>query len=364
MTNDEIKYIGKEGYKFIKEFHKNGYIYIQIKHDYCGKIYETRKESFIKRGQRCSCQRRHGAAINTIDDVQTFIDNKFGKDKYKVLSEKYFGRKAPIVLKDMSTGMISEIPAFDRILDKRLLTLKNYFELSNKTKHYVDLLDKKCIDLFGHKKFEVLDYCGSNWYTDKKSTFECLRCGEIFERKASDILRTCRCPLCENESPKNLTINIVRQEFLNADPDYELLSNEYISTHDLLTVKHKKCGTIYQVSRTNFLAGRRCPHCIHSKTEKHIEALLEESSVPYEYQKRFDGLKNMPFDFYIPSINTAIEYDGEFHYLNIHGDDELKRQQAADKTKNTFCKDNSINLIRIPYWEKDKIDDIISNILK
>ena len=82
MTEEEIEYIKNEGYEFIKEFHKNGHIYITIKHLYCGKVYNTRKEAFIKVGQRCSCQRRHEAKINTIADVQNFINNKFGKNKY------------------------------------------------------------------------------------------------------------------------------------------------------------------------------------------------------------------------------------------------------------------------------------------
>ena len=101
MTEEEIEYIENEGYEFIKEFRKNGHIYITIKHLYCGKIYNTRKEAFIKVGQRCSCQRRHGAKINTIADAQNFINNKFGRNKYTVLSEKYLGRKAPIILKEV-----------------------------------------------------------------------------------------------------------------------------------------------------------------------------------------------------------------------------------------------------------------------
>ena len=31
-----------------------------------------------------------------------------------------------------------------------------------------------------------------------------------------------------------------------------------------------------------------------------------------------------------------------------------------DLSKNKYCKDNSINLLRIPYWDSDKIDIILS----
>ena len=33
-------------------------------------------------------------------------------------------------------------------------------------------------------------------------------------------------------------------------------------------------------------------------------------------------------------------------------------------TKNKYCEDNNINLLRIPYWEKENIETIINNHLQ
>ena len=77
------------------------------------------------------------------------------------------------------------------------------------------------------------------------------------------------------------------------------------------------------------------------------------------------------FDFYLPRYNLFIEYDGEQHYkpVRFFGNEEdaenvFKRTQEHDRIKNQYCKDNNINLLRIPYWETKNIKTIISNHLQ
>lgn len=80
----------------------------------------------------------------------------------------------------------------------------------------------------------------------------------------------------------------------------------------------------------------------------------------------------MPFDFYLPDYNILIEYDGEEHFrpVNFGGisDDEalehLKITQYHDKIKTNYCQENGIPLIRIPFWEKKNIQNILLKELK
>ncbi|MCB2320474.1 hypothetical protein LGK98_06505 [Clostridium tagluense] len=65
----------------------------------------------------------------------------------------------------------------------------------------------------------------------------------------------------------------------------------------------------------------------------------------------------------MPQYNTCIEYDGEMHYKETTLGNKLKQQQLHDKIKNNYCKDNNINLIRIPYWEKNNIEQILKSAL-
>lgn len=58
-----------------------------------------------------------------------------------------------------------------------------------------------------------------------------------------------------------------------------------------------------------------------------------------------------------------IKYDGEQHFgpVNIFGGEEsFNIQKKLDNIKNNFCKENDIKLIRIPYFEKENINDILS----
>ena len=62
-------------------------------------------------------------------------------------------------------------------------------------------------------------------------------------------------------------------------------------------------------------------------------------------------------DFYIPSLNTAIEFDGEQHYKftkRFHRTyDRFIESQYRDRLKNTLLGEKGIRLIRVSY--KDKI---------
>jgi hypothetical protein len=77
----------------------------------------------------------------------------------------------------------------------------------------------------------------------------------------------------------------------------------------------------------------------------------------YKTQQTFYGctseLGNMLlFDFYVPKFHTCIEYDGYHHFFPINawgGDDGFKKRSFNDEIKTKYCKENDINLIRIPY---------------
>ena len=74
--------------------------------------------------------------------------------------------------------------------------------------------------------------------------------------------------------------------------------------------------------------------------------------------------KVLPFDFYLPQYNLCIEYDGEQHFDIKHSfrdEDSFWNTVLHDAIKNSFCEDNNITLLRIPFWEFDNIEDIIKN---
>ena len=79
------------------------------------------------------------------------------------------------------------------------------------------------------------------------------------------------------------------------------------------------------------------------------------------------GLKGgkLKFDFYVPSKNLLIEYDGEHHYgYNKFKGYTLSKEQLIilknhDTIKDKYAIDNGIKLLRIPYTKIKSIDNIL-----
>ena len=76
------------------------------------------------------------------------------------------------------------------------------------------------------------------------------------------------------------------------------------------------------------------------------------------------GVNNgkLSYDFYLNDYNTCIEYNGEQHYrpVNIFGGEKrFKKQLLHDNLKRQYCEINNINLIIVPYWEKENIENFL-----
>ena len=59
-----------------------------------------------------------------------------------------------------------------------------------------------------------------------------------------------------------------------------------------------------------------------------------------------------------------VEYDGELHYMISRykgGFDSFVEGKIRDTVKNIYCKNNNIDLIRIPYWDFSNIEQIIKD---
>ena len=70
------------------------------------------------------------------------------------------------------------------------------------------------------------------------------------------------------------------------------------------------------------------------------------------YQYRPDWLGRQSLDLYIPSLRTAIEYQGIQHYLPVEffgGEDALSQRRDLDRVKKELCAANSVQLIEWPY---------------
>ena len=70
------------------------------------------------------------------------------------------------------------------------------------------------------------------------------------------------------------------------------------------------------------------------------------------YQYRPDWLGQQSLDLYIPSLRTAIEYQGIQHYRPVEffgGEEALMLRQELDRRKRQLCAENEVRLIEWPY---------------
>ena len=113
-----------------------------------------------------------------------------------------------------------------------------------------------------------------------------------------------------------------------------------------------------------------CPKCKLSTGETKIKNILDDHNVNYIMEYVFPNCKYkaaLPFDFYIESLNTCIEFNGRQHYIPIDyfgGTPMLAEQIIRDKIKIEYCRKNKIKLLIIKYTDdpKEKLKEF--NIIK
>lgn len=188
----------------------------------------------------------------------------------------------------------------------------------------------------------------------RKVRVYCSLCDNEYDTTPSTLNRRNRCTRCLGSHRR--TIEEVKKEIDEwSRGSYEVVSREWESTHTHIDVRHKECGNVYGVTRSNFKKGRRCPKCSESIGESLTRDVLKELEVEYTPQKGFpDLMKDGPltYDFYIESKNILIEYQGEQHYKPIEHFGGMKQfivQQENDSIKREYARRKGIKLVEIPY---------------
>ena len=168
------------------------------------------------------------------------------------------------------------------------------------------------------------------------------------------------CYQCEREKKNDIhKKKFIEKSKIIYNNKYDYSQVNYTGIHNNVIVICPLHGAFNTIPNDHMRGKSACPVCKASRGEQVITRYLQQRHITYEFQKRFDDCKDkflLPFDFYIPNINTCIEYDGEQHFIGWKNDkDNLKIIQQRDQIKTNYCKNNNINLIRINY--KQNIED-------
>lgn len=230
--------------------------------------------------------------------------------------------------------------------------------MENRNHNFVDLTGTR----FG--RWTVIEFA----YTNKSGTAMWLCECDCGTRKI----------VCGKNLRQGLTMSCgcIRKEYLHDKFFVDLTGRTYSNLYvKRLIGKNKNnkyvyecvcvCGNTTNVVASDLVNGHiRSCGCIKSHSEVYISDFLNSYNIQFQRQKRFIGCSDklpLIFDFYIPSMNLAIEYDGELHYIETTFYNDLEGQQRRDAIKTKYCEENDIILLRIPYWEKDNIESILSD---
>ena len=91
------------------------------------------------------------------------------------------------------------------------------------------------------------------------------------------------------------------------------------------------------------------------KSEATLFALVKKTFPDAVYQYYADWLGLQSLDIFIPSLQIAIEYQGEQHYHPVEifgGESAYKKLIIRDARKAELCKSHNIKLI---YWKYDEV---------
>lgn len=218
---------------------------------------------------------------------------------------------------------------------------------------YLTVIERAGSSPNGHANWKCRCDCGN----------ECFRLSNQLKRKNGN--PSCGCKVSEIISKKaqERFENLAGQKFGLLTPIEKVGStgesilwrcqcdcgnNNFITTaHHLKSDNTKSCG------------------CLKSYGEYIIQQILIQNQILFIKEKIFDDFTyensdGIPrFDFYLPEYPRLIEFDGKQHYESCgklwDSSSTLPERQQRDQEKNEYAKSHNIPLVRIPYWERDKI---------
>lgn len=236
--------------------------------------------------------------------------------------------------------------------------------------------NKEIYKEMNNENIELLtEYKGS----EKPITCRCKICGYIWTT-IPKVLTTNKsgCPKCGREKATKAETK-TREQFIlemsKIDNSIEIIG-DYVNTHTKIKCRCKRCGRIWFAYPANLLnKSAGCPGCNASIGEKLMLDILTSLGIDYVPQYPIkDGIHKKPlrFDAFDKNNNIAYEFNGEQHYYPVDfagkgeewANEQFKITKERDSSKLKYCKKNNIDIVIIPYWEKDNMEHIIKNNIK
>jgi hypothetical protein len=211
----------------------------------------------------------------------------------------------------------------------------------------------------GKYDYSLIDYQG----TDKKIQIICPTHG-IFQQTPHHHLSGVGCQKCGNVY-KPTTEEFIEQSIKIHKNKYDYSKVIYKNNSTKIYIICSIHG-VFEIRPNDHLNKKSgCPICKSSKGELMVKEFLDNNGIKYVREKKFKDCKYkkiLSFDFYLPTKNICIEFDGEQHFNSIScfgGVDSFEKTKIRDKIKNNFCDDSNIKLIRVTKENLHELDKLL-----
>ena len=309
-------------------------------------IFEQSPQSHLS-GQGCSICGFEKTKNNNTKNTKEFINQAKNKqdDKYDYSLVNYINAYTKVKIMCKEHGLFEQTP-------NSHLSGTGCPICNNNNSDTNTFINKSLIKNGNRYDYSLVNYINSK----TKIKIICKEHG-IYNQSPNSHLSGTGCPECNKKTTE--TFILKAKEIHDDKYDYSVVN--YINNSTKVKIMCKEHGLFEQLP-SNHLSNNGCPKCRKSKGENKISIFLNKYNIKFEEQKMFADCKfksPLKFDFYLSDYNICIEYDGEFHFLEIDqygGIKKLEYQQNNDNIKNEYCKKNKIKLLRINYKQNIKTE--------
>ena len=228
------------------------------------------------------------------------------------------------------------------------------------------------IDKFLLDKNILIKRIDNHYNTSTPIKWQCLKCNNEWKARSNSIRRDVGCPKCNDTKLTNKYID----DFLKNKAIRRI--DNHINCHFKINWECLKCKNIWSAKPGEILRkginreGSGCPNCARGKNEKRVSEVLCNLNFKIEKIKIVLNNKKLFPDFYLPEINTIIEYNGIQHYQptcfgsmsKVESEIIFKGQQKRDDSLRKYCNDSNISLVEIDgrKYKGDKLKDFVFNL--
>lgn len=360
--------------------------------DCCGKQRTTRYKRYLSSINKygnyycINCQKKRSIEDRRnehYDRILSFCD----QHNYCLLSEKEDIENVESVIKyECPIHGIQNVKVKSVLAGKQCYKCSRHLALEKRWSHDKD---ERILELYNRAK----DMCFSKGYElltsiegfengwDSRIEYECPKHGK-HDMSLCNFLSNKSCPDCAMEQRKKiLPVSKAKENKNNGRLSVEDIQNrvqscggtilnplDYVNNRTKnLDITCPRCGKVFTTSFVNFTqhGGQLCSDCYRKESigEMKIRKYLELHNIDFYPEHWFPDCRDekpLPFDFYLYNNNIAIEFDGEQHFEDTHYFNySIEKNRLHDEIKTDYCRKNDIKLIRIPYWDLNKIDKIL-----